>query len=219
MKKILGRSGSIRSIIAIAAVIVFSMAACDLDHTHTLNVETGLCTECGILMYSLGDTGPGGGTIYYRNEKGFGQAFEKNWHYLEAAPYNQSTAILWSATNVNVIAANQSGIGYGQANTKAIIAAHSITTPPDTTLNNAAMCAAAYGGGGKDDWFLPSDIEFQEMVRSKAYIKGDQISSWTSTQYDTTAAYFRNFDSLYSRFGGSKSSSSPAKGVRAVRAF
>ena len=212
-------------IIAIVAIIGFSMAACEdggllsTNHTHDPNWDTGLCISCGALMYKLGDTGPGGGTIYYSNQEGFGQAFGKNWHYLEAAPYNQTTAILWSATNIDVIAANQSGIGYGHANTQAIIAAHSITTPPDTVLNNAAMCAAAYNGGGKDDWFLPSDSEFIEMVRSKAYIKGDQTRLWTSTQYNTNGAYFRNFDSLSSRFGSAKTSSSGAPGVRAVRAF
>ena len=206
-------------IIAIVAMIGFSMAACELDHKHTLNVETGLCTECGALMYSLGDTGPGGGTIFYRYEAGFG-AHGENWHYLEAAPDNQHTSMIWSGTSENIIEAEQKGIGYGQANTEKIIEVHSNTSPPDTSANNAAMCAAAYRGPkNKSDWFLPSESELEKMRDAKTHVKGIMTGDfWSSTQQSSSAARTVSF-SYPMNGGAAKGITGTRPGVRAVRAF
>ena len=42
-------------------------------------------------VYALRDTGPAGGLIFYVDE-----ADEFSWDYLEAAPSDQSSGVLWS---------------------------------------------------------------------------------------------------------------------------
>ena len=64
-KKILG-------IIAIAAIIALAFIACDTNaHTHDWDKETGLCSGCSDLYYKIGDTGPGGGKIFFVSKGGF----------------------------------------------------------------------------------------------------------------------------------------------------
>ena len=130
--------------------------------------------------YKIGDTGPGGGKVFY--DKG---SVSNGWRYLEAAPINQGTKITWCTCtgspwcNVDTVY-TENAIGTGKANTDAIIAAHS----GDTASNNAAKAAVAYTGGGKDDWFLPSIKELIEMHinRSSLGISSGEFLSSTESQ-------------------------------------
>ncbi|MCL2197122.1 MAG: DUF1566 domain-containing protein [Treponema sp.] len=167
----------------------------------------------------VGDTGPGGGKIFYVLAEGFTVTGEGLAHYLEIAPVDQGS-LTWSSTNVNVSGTEQT-IGNGKANTAAIIAAHS----DDTTANNAAKAAVAYNGGGKNDWFLPS---FRELEKIRE-LEFSQLSShfnisaasryWASSQPSTGGA--NNAHSVVS--SGSSATDSSAKTtslrVRAVRTF
>jgi len=138
-----------------------------------------------VISYSIGDTGPGGGIIFY--DKGNDS---DGWRYLEAAPVNHATEVTWSSTNVDVTKATGTAIGTGKANTAAIIAAHS----SDTTSNNAAKAAVAYTGGGKTDWFLPSKDELNEMHKAKTHLGiSQQGYFWSSSQYSIDTAWIQTF--------------------------
>ena len=137
------------------------------------------------IYYNIGDTGPGGGKVFY--DKG---NYSDGWRYLEAAPIDQATNVKWSSTSVDVKGATGTAIGTGKANTAAIIAAHS----GDTASNNAAKAAAAYSGGGKNDWFLPSKDELNEMYKARTHLGG--ISSglfWSSSQSYYNLAWYQYF--------------------------
>ena len=176
---------------------------------HTADIETGLCTLCSALTYNIGDTGPGGGKIFYRNETAFGT----NWHYLEAAPNNQGTGVKWSNTPVDVTSATATTIGTGKANTDAIIAAH----PSDTISNNAAK-AANITIGSKNDWFLPSKDELNELYEQRSIFGITTGYFWSSSQGNNRYnAWAQNFN------GGSQMDNIgkiyDGIIVRAIRAF
>ena len=134
--------------------------------------------------YSIGDTGPGGGIVFY--DAGSQQSWGR---YLEAAPANwdgtndnQDPYVQWGCRGTSV--QTNTAIGTGSANTFAIIAGCSGTT--------AASTARAYRGGGKSDWFLPSRDELEQMeVRRSILGFGGNTWHWSSTQYSAQEANSR----------------------------
>jgi hypothetical protein len=110
----------------------------------------------------VGDTGPGGGTIFYISPTAINSAsgISTGGRYLEVAPINWSglsvestTAWARAATSVT---GTLSAIGAGAENTRLI---NSVLT----TNSVAAKVAADLNFGGKTDWFLPSTLELKEM--------------------------------------------------------
>jgi hypothetical protein len=131
----------------------------------------------------VGNTGPGGGFVYYVDSTGFscGEDYTTSGsptgglcRYLEVAPsgWNNTAndpALLWAVTskqNVDVYGiANDSaaynnalGIGLGYKNSRLIVAQGNDTT-------TAAGAARAYGGGSKNDWYLPSAAELNLLFQ------------------------------------------------------
>jgi hypothetical protein len=120
----------------------------------------------------VGDTGPGGGKVFYVSLGGFacGVTRSSTCHYLEIAPTNwnggtdptrtwaQSTPVDY--TNTSLIL-NQ-GLGYGSLNTKAII-----DQGNSNPLTSAAALATSYtpvvNGTTVNDWFLPSENDLVEL--------------------------------------------------------
>jgi hypothetical protein len=157
--------------------------------------------------YNIGDTGPGGGVVFYRSATIFGDG----WHYLEAAPENISETKAWSSsehTSTSIAGAKGMAIGTGKANTDAILV---------TDANApAAQARADYNTVGKDDWFLPSKDELKEMYKQKSKITG--ITSnyyWSSSEVRGDVAWGQGF--LFGLRDGEYKS--VAAKVRAVRAF
>ena len=185
-------------IIAIVAIIGFSMTACK---------EPDPCADC----LKIGATGPGDGIIIYHKHAGFTVTELGTCYYLEAAPDNQAQFLIWSTTNEHVTGATGTAIGTGKANTDAIIAAHS----GDTASNNAAKAAVAYTDGGKNDWFLPSKDELNEMYKAKNHLGISSGEFWSSSQYNYNYAWKQSF------FYGNQDFSDKYRdyGVRAIRAF
>jgi hypothetical protein len=144
---------------------------------------------------TYGDTGPGGGLIFYVSLTGFGPG--NAWHYLEAAQadvpqagYHRAWATHPSKSSTFIAGAAQNGIGTGAANTAAILAEDS-TAP-------AALACADYTGGGKTDWFLPSRDELNQiylnlMAPGKSTFRNE--SYWSSSQHPqgATDAYCQSF--------------------------
>jgi len=201
-------------IIAIMALIGFSVMGCDFLDSDDSSGSRGGGNNNGsgfVPKYAIGDTGPGGGKIIYVSAFGFNVAGLGTCHYLEAAPTNHALDVTWSSTAIDVTGATGTAIGTGKANTAAIIAAHS----GDTTSNNAAKAAVAYTGGGKNDWFLPSKDELNEMNKARSHLGISLICFWSSSQGSNIAAWSQIFGNGGQGFGVKLGSAY----VRAVRAF
>ncbi len=127
-----------------------------------------------------GDTGPGGGIVFYVAATPFacGPTLASTCTYLEAAPSGWSvtlasgcqrrgTSIIdplcpWSGNSIDfsetdTVSGTDTAIGTGYANTVAIIGG--------STSGIAANASQAYRGGGKTDWYLPSRDELNELCK------------------------------------------------------
>ena len=167
------------------------------------SVGDGLATTStsAKVMYVLGDTGPGGGTVYYYDAAGFGCGPYASstgsptgglCYYLEAAPANwyggTDPSLAWSGnTTSNVTGSTSSAIGAGYQATLAILALNA-------TAGKAGTAARAYAGGGKSDWYLPSSAELANMYTNRVYVPGmDNTGYWSSSESSSTNAYSYNF--------------------------
>ena len=170
----------------------------------------------------VGDTGPGGGMVFYVTSGTFtqqgatGDMCTTNCKYLEAAPsswFSSGDPTRSYSTGANqLISAGSTAfnIGYGYQNSLLIVAQSG-----NVAETSAAVQARAYTGGTKTDWFLPSVDELNQLYLVKASVGGFVADRyWSSTQL-TWYAYYQHFGS------GSKSSSDKYNFyyVRPVRAF
>lgn len=137
---------------------------------------TATCAQGGACV--AGDTGPGGGKVFYVHASGTfacGATHASQCKYLEVAPSGWNTGadplLLWAVagnqssdiatiTNVDTAANNNnaSGIGLGYKNSLAIV-----NQGNDTTT--AAGAARAYRGGTQSDWFLPATVELNLLCQ------------------------------------------------------
>lgn len=183
----------------------------------------------------IGDTGPGGGKIFYVNLSGFtcGVFRNSNCKYLEAAPsgwntgsdpsrawaqsspVNYQTAAVSNGTSPET--ATAVGIGWGQWNTEAIV----LQGNSDASLA-AAPLAGAYApspfGTVVDDWFLPSRDELWELVRSAQYLGMLQATYWSSSEGSASRAGNYAINASWGASPGDNSKSTP-RYIRAIRAF
>lgn len=186
---------------------------------------------------AIGDTGPGGGTVFYIDTTRAAGS-----QYFEAAPSGWANSqdadpqLLWAVSSQGCdttdVSGTQTGIGTGAANTNLIImnpACDSIGKAP------AAWTAHDYSGGGKTDWFLPSKDELNQLCKwasgqptspddqtrctgSSASLNGGLLRQfyWSSSQSSATGARLQSF-SAGTQLNISKQSSSVY--VRPVREF
>ena len=219
-------------VIAVAAIIGLSMAAC----SGPSGGGGGLDPIPGPPPYSIGDTGPGKGIIFYYDPAGFtvegygkpgdaGYFASYTAHYLELAPSDSGTAA-WGAdgegsigvTHIyNEVSAPELlvKIGNGRKDTQLIVAY--LTQYPESPDRAAQL--AIVPQGGQSDWFLPS---MGELV--KLNISGvSGFSSglyWTSSQQSSYYAWAGVLEGLELGVGGySAYSKLNSYAVRAIRAF
>lgn len=188
------------------------------------------CAAGGVC--AVGNTGPGGGTVFYVASSNFtstGSACNTTCRYLEAAPIgwikaetpaaqvNCSTPgtvstdpkCEWSGNTSSLIGTTATAIGSGYENTSKIISQNS-------TAGKAATVARAFQGGGKTDWSLPSKNELSQMFLKKSEIGGfDSGFYWNSSEATAQLAETWDFDFGYS-YEYAKNGTNP---VRPVRAF
>jgi len=194
--------------------------------------------------YSVGETGPGGGIIFYISAAGFtvdgythptdpdysGNFPTYTAHYLEVAPESTEEKLPWGAYErdipglANFSVNTDPGfniIGNGRRNT-AIIVAY-LATIPET--DKAAQYCDNLTFGSKNDWFLPSLGELNKIEDSG--IKGTLGLSadfhWSSSQVSANYAWDHRFYITTPDAGMPKESTSAKSGdqpsVRAIRAF
>jgi len=175
----------------------------------TLGVVLGLagCTSPLTLTYTVGDTGPAGGWIFY--DKGISS---DGWRYLEAAPSDQSAGTLWGCYETSIPGADGTALGTGKQNTIDIEAECTI---PGT----AADICANLSLGGYSDWFLASKDELNLMYENlKLFIIGGfaEATYWSSSEGDASYAWAQDYgDGGQAYYGKYRA----AGRVRAVRAF
>jgi hypothetical protein len=114
--------------------------------------------------YVVGDTGPGGGVIYYVANTPFacGASLSTQCTYLEVSPTSWNTPPNPSATYTNVVAAmgaNRSAVGAGYQNTLDAV------NQAGVNGTHAPHLARAYQGNGKTDWHIPSSLELRELCK------------------------------------------------------
>ena len=195
------------------------------DVLKKITVETFDATE-SVGSYSVGDTGPGGGIIFYVAESPFacGQTLDEVCQYLEAAPNGWSgrepteedPRITWAAVgnqSTSVAGAVGTSIGTGYQNSIAIA-----NQAGNDANNSAAVLARGYTGGGQNDWYLPSSDELRELW--KIHIAPHNIlphfSYWSSTQNAGAAGEAWDSGGADPVPGGQKYSTTM---VRPIRAF
>jgi len=188
----IGRSAhdGVWTVPAVNAQIV--VTADDSNFTNAFWVQTD-AVPTPTFTYKVGDTGPGGGIIFFVDRYNEYSEFT----YLEVAPVSTQVQRTW-ATNVNsnqstaVSGADSRGLGAGYQNTLDIVA---------QTGNVAGTCAARYCAdlvsGGQSDWYLPSISELQ-LIRNVVYNQmgvGSFINGgyWSSTESAANAAWYHSF--------------------------
>ena len=182
--------------------------------------------------YALGETGPGGGLVFYVAPSDFtstGSDCATACRYLEVTTTEQSTSSPWATTaafcyaagsdsgtsncQLNSIYSNSAGqaasrtaaeaIGMGMANTNGIYAR--LTTAGGVAASSyAAGIAWAYSANGKTDWYLPSRNENTQLCK---FVRGlDWVSDATAcnsgTLIRTTARGFFLSGNYYSSTEG-----------------
>jgi hypothetical protein len=166
--------------------------------------------------YKVGDTGPGGGIIFFVDR--FNEY--SDFTYLEMAPDSTRVLRTWSQSTpsnyqtTSVTGASNAGLGSGSSNTAAIVAQGN---------SNSATCAATYcdslTSGGQSDWYLGSIGEMKLasevllLLRDTSWYQGYY---WSSTQADNDEAYYMQAIIAGSVSGNLKNSSIE---VRAIRKF
>ena len=182
------------------------------------------------LTLALGDTGPAGGKIFHIvpagfTVQGYGNPGDEGYfetytaYYLEAAPANMATTLMWASNSNDLIPGLSNwndqtdwAIGRGRLNTAIIIArgvSQSYTTP-------AASACVALTTGDKNDWFLPSRYELNQLYIRRADFGLSSDWFWSSSQENASFVRIQFFDDgHYSNYGKSTNDGN----VRAVRAF
>ncbi|PKL35076.1 MAG: hypothetical protein CVV44_23405 [Spirochaetae bacterium HGW-Spirochaetae-1] len=168
--------------------------------------------------YSIGDTGPAGGLIFYVNP----DSGADGWTYLEAAPSSTEwTTKQWGANETWIT--TDITTGSGQDNTDNIVAwldSNTDDTSGDVTnkTDRAAYLCDALTHNDYSDWFLPSSDELILMY-DNLYTQGaggfSAAEYWSSSNHTTTASGGHSF-SEDSSFSAPKTL---LKRVRAIRAF
>lgn len=209
-------------------------------YTITGSNSSGSATETFILRVagSIGDLGPGGGTIYYVSSTPFacGPTRASFCTYLEVAPDEWQTIVnpdyffgdpdpdrRWASvayesatvgSSGSPETATATGIGWGYWNTRAIV----LQGNTDTDFSAAALAdfyVSEFDGIELEDWFLPSkdelDLIWEEL--GAGFLATDFY--WSSSEKDLNEAsdqWFQNGDQ-------SDSEKSEPYRVRPVRAF
>jgi hypothetical protein len=164
--------------------VTFTSPVALSSEVFRITVESGAHTR---IAYNVGDTGPGGGIVFYVATTPFacGPSSATICTYLEAAPTSGSNAwidstYIWSENTFGRTGATDTAIGSGYANTSTIISQEGGRT------NSAAFVSRAYRGPNNlSDWYLPSYDElgalYSERVRVGVRYSANGDNYWTSS--------------------------------------
>ena len=161
--------------------------------TPTTTVAATTTTTVAPALYSVGDPGPGGGTIFYVD-----RTRAEGSQYFEAACVGWSDGTCggddatdptaeWGCYESPIAGADGLVIGTGAQNTTDILAGC-------LTAGIAADLADTYSLNSHDDWFLPSRDELNQMYIQQTAIGGFSTGPyWSSSEYDDYSAWWQHF--------------------------
>ena len=156
-----------------SATFDLTMPACSATVAAAATTTTVALTCATGGTCIVGDTGPGGGIVFYVSATNFtstGSDCGTTCKYLEAAPANWLTGTIgdplraWASGSPvkNTLLASgavRTGIGSGFQNSLDIFRQGNVAA------TSAAVEARAYQGNGKTDWYLPSKDELNQMCK------------------------------------------------------
>jgi len=159
--------------------------------TTTTVAPTTTTTTVAPVLYNVGDTGPGGGIVFYVDltRPAGSQYFEaacagwqNNCDGATADPTAQ-----WGCYGTLITGADGLVIGTGEQNTADILA-------ECLTVGIAADLADDYSHNTLDDWFLPSKYELNQMYIQRTAIGGFSTDAYRSSselgEYDAWSRVF-----------------------------
>jgi hypothetical protein len=174
--------------------VTFDTPVATSDAVFKLTIQS--TTNSTKSTYSLGDTGPGGGKIFYYSAAGFscGPTGASTCKYLEVAPNNWSggtdPTVSWAQSGPPNLAEDTVGnrltlnadIGRGARNTKAIIDQGN-TDSASSAAARADSYSVVVNGVNYDDWILPSENELSQLFiqRNVVGMVFAGASYWSST--------------------------------------
>lgn len=177
----------------IAAATTTPTTATTVAPTTTTTVAATTTTTAAVTGYNVGDTGPGGGKIFYKD-----LTRASGSQYFEAACIGWSDGTCggtdqvdpqaqWGCYEFPIDGADGTAIGTGKQNTADILAGCG-------TIGIAAKLADVLVVGGKSDWFLPSQDELIQMNTQKATIGGfGTVNYWSSSERYATESWVQDF--------------------------
>ena len=182
------------------------------EPTTTLATPT---TTVAPALYSVGDPGPGGGTIFYvdRTRAEGSQNFEAacvGWSDGTCGGDDATDPTAeWGCYESPITGADVTAIGTGEQNSADIVFGCA-------TDGIAARLANALELGGQDDWFLPSKDELNQMYIWRIAIGGFTSDGyWSSSEFSASIAWSQ----IFLLGGQSDSDKDSVRYVRPVRAF
>ena len=163
--------------------------------TFTLTVLQIPSCANGLAACALGDTGPGGGIVFYVQAGGgtfaCGLNLASTCKYLEAAPTNWNgpggDPLRSWATDVNgnrttlVAGAVREAIGSGYQNS-----VDAVNQTGNVSATSAPVLARSYAGGSKSDWYLPSYNELDQLWQQRVRVGGFR-EGWYWTSHNAAA--------------------------------
>ena len=131
-------------------------------------------------------------------------------HGFIAAPFDQSTSIVWWNASFLSTGALGATLGAGFANTSSIISSQGAG-------NYAANVCYELVLNGYSDWFLPSRDELNKLYINRVLIGGlNGINYWSSSEVNATHVWGHTFPTGYQDNSYYKASTAS---VRAMRVF
>ncbi len=169
---------------------------------------------------AIGDTGPGGGIVFYVTDGGA--------HGLEVAPVSTEWAgKQWGSSSLTIGTSN-SGIGSGSSNTAIIVAwlnsnLNDATGDVTSKTDRAGFLCDQLVYGEKSDWFLPSQNEltaiWDNLVNNGSNVNNgvgnfSNYRYWSSTESGVMA-----YDIDFTNGSLTSSGKVATDNVRAIRKF
>jgi hypothetical protein len=190
----------------------------------TTTTTTTTTTTLAPVVYQVGQTGPGGGIVFYVHANGTfacGETLNQNCTYLEVAPntWNGGSAdplAPWGCDQTPIAGADGTAIGAGRQNTTDIVNGCATSGIPALLANDLTL-------GGQTNWHLPSKDELNQMYinlhTASTPLGGFSAPAyWSSSEYDAFGtAWVQTFSFSVAFQGDALKPTQYA--VRPVRAF
>ena len=173
------------------AATTSTVAATTTSVAATTTTVALACASGGLC--AVGDTGPGGGIVFYVHANGTfacGETLNQNCTYLEVAPFGDEVQRTWATggnQNAAVSGADGTAIGTGEQNTADIVAQSG-----NVAVTSAAVYCSELVSGGQSDWFLPSKDELNLMY-TNLHSASTPLGGFSSGFYWSSSEYAGDF--------------------------